>query len=88
MGFFAYFKFVSLALIAIWGACCIYYFMFSSRGYADSGVFAVILIAALPVFGLTIFWLIKFIQGKELYELGLLAAIYILAIVAYVVGYD
>ena len=88
MTLLTYFKFVSLALITIWGAYCIYYFMFSSRGYTDSGIFTLILIGALPILGLTLFWLIRFIQGKELYELGLLTAIYVLVIAAYMVGYD
>jgi hypothetical protein len=62
--------------------------MFSPRGYLDSGIFTTILIGALPILGLSIFWLIRFIQHKDLYELGLLAIIYILIITAYVVGYD
>jgi hypothetical protein len=64
-----------------------YYFMFSSRGYADSGIFNIILIGAVPIFGLTLFWLVRFIHDKELYALGLLGGLYILVIAAYIIGY-
>ena len=84
---FLFFKYASYALISIFGLVAVYYFGFSKRGYSDADIYAILLISAIPVFILSIYWVIHSMRIHDVLGYCFVALTYILIIIFYVIGY-